>query len=806
MVVKFFSYFFLKKKIEQFEEKQKRMNRSKPFLCKCREICKVLECKNGQNKGKFFVTCPKKQCKYFQWVKEPIQTTSPPTSPPPPPPLNHITSNNQEEIPICPTHNLACKQFQVKKKESTNFGKYFFKCCVRDGANEECKFFKWCKLNIPITSTTSTSSAPNFTSEYLELELMEWKFNQILEIAVAIKLSSLEKCSTLVEHLKSISSLKQIKDKKDYQFIFSFKEYSKAITLLQQFCNLNSCTLITIPSFVLEIVNSNNFKTMKHELNLKQFEEQINLVPQKLLESMLPFQKETLQFALERNGKIIIADEMGLGKSLQSIAVMCCYLKNWPLLIICPASLKQNWNNELLKWIGSLSSSDIQILETKSDELKDCLITIASYEIASSEPLLSKLYQNKFESIICDESHYLKSDSTKRTKSLFPLISNAKRAILLSGTISPSRPIEIYSQIKALNVFPETLTKKLFGERYCLKNCGLIQQQQYSSSSQMFTESRNLRELNLILSNKVMIRRLKLDVVKDLPKKNRQQVILQLNKEEMKQYNQIQTSYQSHFDKSKVSKLYQETCKCKIHSVCKYVKQFVKNYPKQKFLIFAHHLEMLDGIENYIKQKLHFIEQKHYIRIDGTTATAKRQNLVNFFKTEQDCVVAILSITAASTGLDFTPANNVLFAELSWVPGLHLQAEDRVHRLSSRGSESNCDIRYLIAKNTLDEYMWKILMKKIDIVGLTMDGNELQENENWNMGEKIKWNHEIDSNQMTLDLFLSNNSQLKKRKQDVVEEENKENISPNLIEPPLKKSKKALESSNSNLITKYLKN
>ncbi len=761
------------------------------YLCHCRIPCTILECRNGANKGKFFVACPKKECKFFKWVLAPSATS-------PPPPSNTTTNssssnvntvqNNPEEIPTCPTHQEICKQFQVKKPDSPNFGKYFFKCCVRDAANDECKFFKWCKHHVPVAPSAVTSTSSR--SEYIELEVLEWKFSSGVDMAIAIQMSCNEKLKELSERLKPLS-IQQVKEKKDTQLIINFKDYSKALPLLQQFCNQFSYHLFAIPRFVLEIVNSKEFKNsggVKQELNLEPFEEYTKLIPRKVLQSMLPFQKQTLQFGLERNGKLFIGDEMGLGKTLQSIALMCCYIKDWPLLIICPASLKQNWKNELLRWIDTLAAEDVQILETKNDEWKESLVKIASYELASSDPMLKQIENATFQAVICDESHYLKSDATKRTKALYPILSKSKRTILLSGTISPSRPIEIYSQIKALGVFPPNdFSKKEFGQRYCMEvpnhKFDQYQQQQYNGA-------RNLRELNFILSHRVMIRRLKMDVIKDLPKKKRQQVLLQLKQEELQEYKELQgTSAVHQYDKSKVTKLYQETCRVKLVPVCNYLKQFTRNNPQKKFLIFAHHIDMLDALEKYIKETL----KVDYIRIDGTTASTKRQPLVDRFKTENDCLVALLSITAASTGLDFTPATTVIFAELSWIPGLHLQAEDRIHRLTSK---ENCDIRYLIAKNTLDEYMWRVLMKKIDVVGQTVDGNELKENENWKIGGQVKWNQE-DTNQMTLDTFLSN-----KRKY----EKEKENVAPSTsTQPPMKKQKILEHSgSGSTSITKYL--
>jgi SWI/SNF-related matrix-associated actin-dependent regulator 1 of chromatin subfamily A len=113
--------------------------------------------------------------------------------------------------------------------------------------------------------------------------------------------------------------------------------------------------------------------------------------------------------------------------------------------------------------------------------------------------------------------------------------------------------------------------------------------------------------------------------------------------------------------------------------------------------VFAHHKNVLDGIEKFIRGAS---DLPGYIRIDGSTPVDQRQEYVNQFQHDDDCRVALLSITAAGMGITLHAAAHVVFAELHWTPAYLAQAEDRVHRI---GQRSHCLIHYVLARNTLGQ-------------------------------------------------------------------------------------------------------
>ena len=235
----------------------------------------------------------------------------------------------------------------------------------------------------------------------------------------------------------------------------------------------------------------------------------------------------------------------------------------------------------------------------------------------------------------------------------------------------------------------------------------------------------------MVLQKHAMIRRLKKDVLHQLPPKRRQRIMLSVPSsdaarfaaqiEQLKELERIaddaaaddhQRLAASNRKRNLIMKLYVDTGHAKVPLVGEYVSDLLEC--GAKFLVFAHHLPVLDGIEKVVKQR----KVKH-IRIDGGTPSSERQRLVALFQQDPLVRVAVLSITAAGTGLTLTAAHTVVFAELHWTPGVLMQAEDRVHRI---GQNMSVNIHYLIAHGTCDDLIWDSIAHKLQVVGRTLDG------------------------------------------------------------------------------------
>ena len=554
-------------------------------------------------------------------------------------------------------------------------------------------------------------------------------------------------------------------------FVQEIKEwtlpFTNYISLFNTLMNLGEFKLNPIPANTIDIMfekrltqlkflnqPDNNSKSKKVTYIIDYTEDSINSpklndLPKTLLKNLYRFQKQGIIFGIKKFSRLLIADEMGVGKTVQAIGLSCLYQKDWPVLVICPSSLKFAWRDEINLWLSDiLEKDDVQVIRHSKNGFKlDKKYYIISYDL--SVRMIDKIIKKKFNYIIADEAHYLKSKSAKRTMCLTPILQRSKRVVLLTGTPILAKPMEIYPLLHILR--PDKFKGfKEFGTRYCdpkMLPYGLID---WSGSS-------NSRELNSIL-NRLMIRRLKKDVLSQLPPKKRQKIEIatdskvikklkifmeksskkfeellgtqieldklgidlnELNPDKEKEKNTEKNKENKDISEekedtllNKFNKAYSMTGEAKLPGIKDYVNYLVDN--SCKFLIFAHHTEVLDAIEDEIIQ-----DKIGYIRIDGKVQIEKRQELVNKFQTDEECLVAILSITACATGLTLTKASTVVFAELHFTPSIMIQAEDRAHRI---GQDAGCvNIHYLVGEDTLDVLLFRKLNEKQNIVSTTLD-------------------------------------------------------------------------------------
>ncbi|XP_015097252.1 SWI/SNF-related matrix-associated actin-dependent regulator of chromatin subfamily A-like protein 1 isoform X4 [Vicugna pacos] len=427
-------------------------------------------------------------------------------------------------------------------------------------------------------------------------------------------------------------------------------------------------------------------------------------VDSKLVSSLLPFQRTGVNFAIAKRGRLLLADDMGLGKTIQAICIVAYYQKEWPLLVVVPSSVRFTWEQAFRRWLPSLRPDRINVVVTGKDCLTAGLVNIVSFDLLSK---LERQLKTPFKVVIIDESHFLKNIKTARCRAAMPLLKVAKRVILLSGTPAMSRPAELYTQILAVKptFFPQF---HAFGLRYCGAK-RMPWGWDYSGSS-------NLGELKLLLEEAVMLRRLKCDVLSQLPAKQRKMVVVAPGQISAGTRAALDAMAKEMTTKDKTKQQQKEalilffnrTAEAKIPSVIEYILDLLES-GREKFLVFAHHKVVLDAITKQLERK-----RVQHIRIDGSTPSADREDLCQQFQQSQGHAVAVLSITAANMGLTFSSAELVVFAELFWNPGVLIQAEDRVHRI---GQLNSVGIHYLVARGTADDYLWPLIQEKIKVLG-----------------------------------------------------------------------------------------
>ena len=208
---------------------------------------------------------------------------------------------------------------------------------------------------------------------------------------------------------------------------------------------------------------------------------------------------------------------MGLGKTVTSLAIMLKYHSEWPLLILCPSSLRYMWPNEIEKFIPSLPSSSVYVVSGFDDvdfvQRKKVQIVVASYSLLQTRSAAAHALRNdiQFRCVIADESHNLKEKNSQRCTLALPLLTRARRLILISGTPALARPVELWPQLHSLDK-DEFGTFSKFTERYCDAKRGRFGWDVKGIS--------HIEELHGKLQN-VMVRHLKSHVLNELPPKQR---------------------------------------------------------------------------------------------------------------------------------------------------------------------------------------------------------------------------------------------------------------------------------------------
>ncbi len=431
-------------------------------------------------------------------------------------------------------------------------------------------------------------------------------------------------------------------------------------------------------------------------------------------QELYQFQKLGVAFVESRNGCVLIGDEMGLGKTAQALGWLAIRPELRPAVVICPASVKLNWEREVHKWIDGFQ---VQILSGKKAgpiRGKPDLI-ILNYEILSSWTKDIAALSPKV--IILDECHYIKNRKAKRTTAAMALCRIAPHRIGLSGTPIINRPIELFNAIKIIDkeAIPDYWK---FIWRYC--------NAKQTPFGLDVSGASNTKELHNLLTSTVMIRRLKKDVLKELPAKVRTVVPMELSN--AREYRKAETNF-SKWAKEKfgpgasgevdnaqalieIEKLKQLTIQGKMKSCFDWIDNFLEQEPK--LVLFCTHRETVRRLGEKYKA--------NSVILDGSTPSKDRLNVVDIFQKVRSCNLFIGNIKAAGIGINLTAASNVCFLELGWTPGEHDQAEDRIHRIGQEAKFIN--VWYLLAHNTIEMDIVDLLDRKRKVLEKVLDGRE----------------------------------------------------------------------------------
>jgi len=426
-----------------------------------------------------------------------------------------------------------------------------------------------------------------------------------------------------------------------------------------------------------------------------------------------PYQKEGIARGLELK-KFMNTDEPGLGKSLQALATINL-AEAFPCLVVCPATLKINWEREWHKftdkkamvlsdnvrdtWPFYWNTGMYQVFIVNYESLKKYFVQqIKQSKRFTLRDVTFKDNINLFKSIIIDESHRVKSSATQQAKFVKGIAAGKEWRIELTGTPVVNRPKDLVAQLAILGKLDEFGGYKYFVSRYCAGP----------------NEASNLKELNSLLWQKVMFRREKSAVLKDLPDKIRSVLTCEItNRKEYKDAERDLIQYLRKYKEAdderiqralkgevmvRINILRQISARGKIKEVVEFVKDFLEE--DQKIVLFCSLHEVVDRLKEIFP---------HAVSVTGRENSQQKQIAIDSFQRNPKTNIIICSIRAAGVGLTLTAASNVAFVEFPWTYADCCQCEDRCHRI---GQKDSVTAYYFLGKNTIDEKVYNIIQMK----------------------------------------------------------------------------------------------
>jgi hypothetical protein len=425
-----------------------------------------------------------------------------------------------------------------------------------------------------------------------------------------------------------------------------------------------------------------------------------------------PFQRAGVSYLLSQR-RAFLADEQGLGKTIEALATIEAD-DAYPAVIVCPASLKLNWLAETERWLPG-RSAQILVGGGSGDPALEADITIVNYDIVGSR--LDALHALRPRALVLDESHYCKNAAAKRTQAVQRLAASVPASgliLALTGTPVMNRPAELVSQLRILGRLGDFGSGVKFGARFHGPDAHL--------------------RLHWHLRSRCFARRLKADVLPQLPAKTRAVVPVELDNEpeyrfaerDVIAWLQSQPLDLRELDAKVAAALRAErlvrlnalkllAVRGKLHAARTWIHDFCSS--GERLVVFAHHREIQRALLEHFPRALHIL---------GEDTPGARDRALREFQAPDDegNQLIVCSTEVAGQGITLTRSSNVVFLELDWTPARHDQAEDRCHRI---GQQDAVNASYLLAAGTIDETISTLLERKRAVIGAVTDGREQDE-------------------------------------------------------------------------------
>jgi SWI/SNF-related matrix-associated actin-dependent regulator 1 of chromatin subfamily A len=436
----------------------------------------------------------------------------------------------------------------------------------------------------------------------------------------------------------------------------------------------------------------------------------------------------------------LIGDEPGVGKTLQSILISNA-LEAQRTLVVCPASLRLNWEREIWKWSNIENVSTYPVLKSKDGTSLDHNYLITSYDLLRNDMIREGIMAERWDHLIMDEAHALKDPKgNKRTKVLCApdmIPSCVGRMTMLSGTIMPNQPIEVYNAARLLNWDSiDRMSLESFRSHYYEEGEGFVRGPVFHPETQTWRNElkwsdkvrnvpRNLGELRNRMRGGFMVRRLKKQVLHELPEQVWHPFPLLLDAKMRKAqkhpgWAQAERLYDMDPDAyfgqvqidGAVSTAHREMGEAKAPAVADYIEELLRS-GVEKVVVGAWHHSVLD----YLRERL---EGHGLVYMDGSTSTTNKQQAVDDFQDHNGIRIMLGQIISLGEGWTLTAAQDVVTAELYWVSGKLGQLFDRISR---RGQLGAYTINHVpLVPDSLEERMINTVISKDIVINEALDG------------------------------------------------------------------------------------
>lgn len=459
-----------------------------------------------------------------------------------------------------------------------------------------------------------------------------------------------------------------------------------------------------------------------------------------LADTLYDFQRVGVNFLTETKGAIL-GDDMGLGKSIQSLATVD-NINAKSTLVVCPASLKYNWAEEIEKWLPNksytiLDGSKEKRIEALENDVDFYITNYASLREKSRAKIngnwtkvdneLFKAIKNKnFEVAIYDEAHKMKNRKSQQTKALYKITNGIKRNYLLTGTPIMNTPEDLWSLLHIID-------RKKFSSfwRFVHRYCEVWD----NGFGKEIGSAKNPKEFREMLKP-YMLRRLKEEVIEDMPELTKQKSWVELEGKQSKIYHQMEEDMVAELSEqeeikapiiiSKIMRLKQIAVseqllaekpsikKFKKSAKIKVLNEIIDDSGDQKIVVFTQYQSAAKLVAKMLDK-----EGIGYGMIHGGVKNKERQKEVNKFQENDNCKVFVATIKAGGLGLTLTAGSIAVFLDKDWTNANNTQAVDRLHRI---GQERNVTVIELLAKDSIEEYIEELLAEKQETFDSLIEG------------------------------------------------------------------------------------